>query len=209
MVTQIQKSQWRRFLLAPLLIGVALTLTACPGENKSKRVSGAGGTSGCPTCINPGAEVLVKSWATHEDINHYFEFGLQLHATSPGAPGAMYNGPVTTSGYVFVEWNRGSCPTIPAGMYTIRTLPANGTFASDRSVQAFNLVNHNFEIVHSAGAVARVHVSYLDFFNDVIITGLDKVQYPQGMYGEVTITPQTAIPGLCTGAVKMFLPRPI
>lgn len=210
MGTQDRKSNWRRSLMAPLLIGVALSLAACAKDNKKSSVVGTGYIPGCPGCTNvPGANVVAAPIAAREDVNQYIEFGIRFHATSAGLPAWQYYGPVTTSGYMYVETSYwGACPILPPGQYRVRTLPANGSFAPDTSVQAFNLINHDFEVVHPNGVVARVRVNYAEFFDDSIIVGLDGTQFPHRMYGEVMITPLTNVPTCYTGPVRLFFPKP-
>lgn len=211
MGAQIQKSNWRRGLVAALLIGVALSLTACAKDGSKKSTVGSTGyIPGCPNCTNvPGANVVTAAIAAREDVNQYLELGMRLHATSAGLPAWQYYGPVTTSGYLVVEaatW--GGCAVLPPGIYKIRSLAANGSFAPDTSFQPFNLMNHSFDVVHTNGFVARVAVNYAEFYDDQIYVGADGTQFPHRMYGEIQITPVTSVPTCYMGPVRLMFPRP-
>lgn len=206
------KSSLRRWFGAALLLGLALNLTACP-DPKSSKNSGSGiYNPGCPGCVGPvgTGTILAAAIGLRADPNQSIELGLRVHAPNTGFPAWAYYGPVVSTGYVKVATaNWGGCAVIPPGYYQIQTYAANGNYAPDTSYQAWNLMNFDFEAVHTSGFRARFHVNYAEFFDQGgVVMGPDGGQYPHLMYGEILIAPLSPAPSCYFGPVKLFFPRP-
>ncbi len=205
------KSNWRRWLMAPVLVGLALSLTACPGPKTNKN-SGIGTYNpGCPGCTGPAGTgtVLAAAIGLRSDPNQTIELGLRIHAPSSSYQAWSYYGPVTATGYVNVtSANWGGCTVMPLGYYQIQSLAANGSYAPDTLYQAWNLINFDFDAVHTSGFRVRFRVNYAEFYDQSVVIGADGGQFPHRMYGELILTPLTAAPSCYFSPIKLFFPRP-
>lgn len=199
------------WLVTLLLVGAMGTLSACAKkDSRRSSVSVTGYAPGCPGCTNvPGGNVLAAAIASRNDGNQNLELGIRIHAASSGLNPWSYYGPVTTSGYLAVQAGSfNGCAVLPPGLYSIRSIQANGSFAPDTSFQPWNLMDHEFEVVHPNGFAARVRINYAEFFDQTIVVGQDGSQFPHRLYGELRITPLIQVPTCYFGPVNLFFPRP-
>ena len=203
------KSLKSKTLLVQATVVLLSVLNAgCPGQSgKGSNVNATGYNPGCPGCVTPSGNIVAAALGTRASADLNLELGLRLFASGTFANPYSYYGPVVGQGYLKVNyayWN--SCPVLPAGGYTVATTVANGLFAPDTSIQPFNLQNFDFDVIHSTGYRAHIHVDYLEFFDRGLAVGADGGQYPHGMYGQMTVTPLSAAPGCYLSPVTLFFP---
>lgn len=208
MKSQIFQSNWRKVLAAPLVVGILLTLAACGGGKKSGLATGGGFVPGCTNCPVGSGTLLAAALANWQGPGFAVQLGMRIHEPQAAYPPNAYYGPVQASGYMLVSGPTGACTPLPIGKYQIATLPPNGMYAPDLSYYPWNLQAFDFDVVHTSGFRARVHVDYAEFYAQPLVTGADGGTYPHGMYGQVTVAPLTGPVGGCyPGAVSLFFPK--
>lgn len=206
MKPQIFQTKWRKMLLAPLMLGVIISFAGCGGGGKKGNTPI--GFAGCSGCAVGGGTVLAASLSTWQGPGFNVQLGLRVHEPAAAYPPNQYYGPVQTSGYMVVQGPAGACTAMPIGNYQISTLPANGMYAPDLSYYPWNLQGIDFDVVHTSGYRARVHIDYAEIYAAPLVTGADGGTYSSAIYGQVSIVPITAPPAGCyMGGFSMFFPK--